>query len=72
MTGLLAKASLRWEPLWSRLSPGGTIAVTVGRAHMEENGAVTWRGSYATVWRRDGDRWKVVFDVGRDQPAAAP
>lgn len=66
---LLSRADLLWTPVWSRLSPDGTLAATVGRARTIENAAVTWRGSYLTVWRREPAGWRVLVDVGRDENA---
>jgi hypothetical protein len=66
---LLAKADLLWAPVWSRLSADGTLAATVGRARIVEKAAVTWRGSYVTVWRRDPAGWRVIADVGRGENA---
>ncbi len=66
---LLARADLLWEPAWSRRSPDGQWAATVGRARIVDHARVTWRGSYLTIWRAEADGWKVVFDVGRgEQP----
>ena len=67
MAPLLGSASLLWAPTWSRLSPDGQLAVTVGRARIVEHAAVTWRGSYLTLWRHAPDGWRVVVDVGRDE-----
>lgn len=67
MAPLLGRASLLWAPTWSRRSPDGRYAATVGRARLVERAAVTWRGSYLTLWRHDPDGWKVVVDVGRDE-----
>lgn len=64
---LLDRASLLWSPSWSRLSPDGSLAVTVGRARIVERAAVTWRGSYLTLWRHDPGGWRVVADVGRGE-----
>lgn len=66
MTPLLSSAQLRWEPAWSRLGPSGTLAATIGHAQIVDGDQVTWRGTYATIWRRTADGWKVIFDVGRD------
>lgn len=66
---LLGKADLLWAPTWSRISPDGRMAATVGRARIVEKSRVIWRGSYLTVWRAEAEGWKVVADVGRaEQP----
>jgi hypothetical protein len=64
---LLATGDLLWAPVWSRLSPDGKLAATVGRARIVERAAVTWRGSYLTIWRRDPAGWRVLADVGRSE-----
>ena len=67
MAPLLGRASLLWAPVWSRRSRDGRYAVTVGRARIVANAAVTWRGSYLTLWRHDPAGWRVVVDVGRGE-----
>lgn len=67
MGPLLARSELLWEPVWSRVSPDGRYAATVGRARTVEQARVTWRGSYLTVWRADAEGWKIILDVGRDE-----
>ncbi len=67
MAPLLGRGDLIWAPVWSRLSPDGRLAATVGRARLVEHAAVTWRGSYVTIWRATAEGWKVVFDTGRSE-----
>ena len=67
MAPLLGRANLLWAPVWSRRLPGGDLAVTVGRARIVDKAAVTWRGSYVTLWRRDPAGWRVLLDLGRDE-----
>ena len=67
MAPLLGRASLLWAPVWSRRSSAGKYAVTVGRARIVASAAVTWRGSYITLWRHDPAGWRVVVDVGRGE-----
>lgn len=66
---LLGRADLLWQPIWSRESPDGRLAATVGRARIVKDAKVTWRGSYLTIWHAEADGWKVLLDVGRgEQP----
>ncbi|HVV88268.1 MAG TPA: hypothetical protein VHE35_34740 [Kofleriaceae bacterium] len=64
---LLASSDLLWAPVWSRASADGKLAVTVGRARIVSHAAVTWRGSYLTLWRHDPAGWRVLADVGRGE-----
>ncbi len=66
--GLLSKAQLTWEPVASRMGPGGTLGFTVGTFEIHEGGQVTRRGSYLTVWKLEPDgSWKVAADAGRPE-----
>lgn len=67
MAPLLGRADLLWAPVWSRRAPSDKLAVTVGRARIVDKAAVTWRGSYVTLWRRDPTGWRVIVDVGRGE-----
>ena len=67
MAPLLGRADLLWAPVWSRRAPDDKLAVTVGRARIVDKAAVTWRGSYVTLWRRDPAGWRVIVDVGRGE-----
>jgi ketosteroid isomerase-like protein len=61
---------IEWTPVASGLSPAGDLGYTIGTSRFTEPGAggsrvEAARGSYVTIWRRQGDgSWKVVFDTG--------
>lgn len=58
MTPTLESTGMRWQPKHSRTS--GNVAATTGVSQIGDR-----TGTYVTVWRQDGDGWKVIFDVGR-------
>lgn len=55
--------SLRWRPLGAEVSADGTLGFTWGSG-VTRTAAGEKRVKYVTVWRRVGDRWKVVADMG--------
>jgi hypothetical protein len=54
--------ALEWTPTASTLAPEGTLAATAGTFHGSD---VAISGTYATVWRKEPDGWRAIFDVGR-------
>jgi len=63
---------LTWHPTGAEASSSGDLGYTVGRwertARIKDSTA-TLRGTYVTVWRKQGDgTWKVVLDVGNADP----
>lgn len=66
IASLLGKAQLTWQPVASRMGPGGNLGFTVGTFEVHKDGKVTASGSYETVWAKQKDgSWKVVADAGR-------
>jgi ketosteroid isomerase-like protein len=71
---LLARAgtSLRWTPMHA--DGDGDYGFTTGRWTLHRRDAsggdsIAGSGTYCTIWHRQGDgRWKVVFDIGNDDP----
>ncbi len=65
---------LVWEPVRADVGQSGDLGYTFGRAKImhTEPGAepkVVARMKYVTVWKRQPDRsWKVVIDVGNEDP----
>ena len=54
---------LSWRPLGAEASADGTFGYTWGSAEIvTPNGER--RTKYITIWRRVGDQWKVVADMG--------
>lgn len=65
-----AKATLTWEPSFVDVGASGDIGYTWGRytftlpSPKEGSPAYMGRGTYVTIWRRQGGVWKVVLDGG--------
>ncbi len=65
--------TLTWRPVSAEASQAGDLGYTIGRwertVHLKDSTVVT-RGSYVTIWRRQGDgTWKVALDIGSGDPA---
>jgi ketosteroid isomerase-like protein len=53
---------LKWRPEHAALA--GNLGYTFGSAEVEQDGKVVRRLKYVTIWRKDGDRWMVIADIG--------
>lgn len=67
---------LTWTPTDALMGPSGDMGYTWGHYEghsIDVNGnPVTTSGRYTTVWRRQPDGvWKVVLDVGSNEPPGA-
>ncbi len=60
--------SLTWEPVDGDVSAARDLGYTRGRYLMQRRGAageaISGRGTYVTIWKRQGGEWKVVLDIG--------
>jgi ketosteroid isomerase-like protein len=61
--------TLNWEPLFADISASGDLGYTYGIYTIEmdspEGMSVTKEGTYATIWKKDGNgNWKFVLDTG--------
>lgn len=65
-------SSLAWRPAGAEVSRDGELGYTIGRwerVRRMKDSTRTLRGSYVTIWRRQGDgTWKVVLDIGNADP----
>jgi ketosteroid isomerase-like protein len=65
--------SLVWRPTSAEVSESGDLGYTIGRWERTarlKDGTHVARGSYVTIWRKQGDgTWKVVLDIGNADPA---
>jgi ketosteroid isomerase-like protein len=65
--------TLTWHPTSVEASPGGNLGYSIGRwerTARSGDSALVRRGSYVTIWRKQGDgTWKVVLDVGNADPS---
>ena len=62
---LAARASIAEDALV--LDDAGIRTAVERGLRIVEKAAVTWRGSYITLWRRDPAGWRVVVDLGRSE-----
>jgi ketosteroid isomerase-like protein len=65
---------LTWTPTDAQMGPSGEMGYTWGHyeGHSKDvNGdAVTVKGRYITIWRKQADgSWKVALDAGANEPA---
>lgn len=66
IASLLEKDDLTWQPIASRMGPGGDVGFTVGTFAVIEEKRVKLKGSYQTVWKKQPDgSWKILADAGR-------
>jgi ketosteroid isomerase-like protein len=76
--GFTGNAKLTWEPREATASRDGTMGTTWGRWTFtdkdEEGRAITLRGTYVTVWQKQGDgSWKFTHDLDQaDLPPPPP
>ncbi len=58
---------ITWEPQEAFVDSDGELGFTIGRYEQrfgEGNEALGETGWYMTAWRREGERWVVVADIG--------
>lgn len=58
---------LSWVPDHAEASKDGTAGYSDGH-WLFVGGKVRLTGRYMTVWRKDGDAWKVIADMGTTDP----
>ncbi len=62
---------LTWRPTRADVAASGDLGYTIGRweSGSEDGESAVTRGNYVTIWRKEPDgRWKVVVDIGNDDP----
>jgi ketosteroid isomerase-like protein len=60
---------LTWEPTYAEVAASGDLGYTTGPYHTRHNDPVAVKhGHYVSVWRKDGDRWRLVVDGGSPHP----
>lgn len=66
------EVTLQWEPLYADMSVGGDMGYTTGPSVWTDNSPAkrpTYNGFYFSVWKKQPTgEWKVVFDIGTEQP----
>lgn len=61
---------LQWTPSVSGLSPAGDLGFTAGPYRIVRgDGTTAETGCYVTIWRRDTEGWRIVFDTGASNPS---
>ena len=68
------KVQLRWKPLGAEVSRDGTLGWTYGNAVLT-SAKDSEKVKYVSIWRREGNAWKVVADIGNGgfaDPGKAP
>lgn len=64
-----ATSSLTWEPSFAEIAASGDLGYTTGpfQSRNADTGEVQ-HGHYVSVWRKHGERWRVVVDGGSSHP----
>ncbi len=63
---------LQWQPVLAAASTEGDLGYTTGPWSYKKNAAEkkpTAFGQFVSIWRWEGGKWKVLFDLGSDNPA---
>ncbi len=62
---------LQWQPVLAATATNGDLGYTTGPWSFKENAAAkeaTAFGQFVSIWRRENGQWKLLFDVGSDNP----
>jgi putative membrane protein len=63
---------LRWKPLGARAASSGDLGYTWGTYRFDGTSSdgkpATSHGTYLSVWRLEGGRWKLAADIGNEGP----
>ena len=61
--------SLTWEPAFAEIAASGDLGYTTGpyQSQRRDSGEVK-HGHYVSVWRKEGERWRLVVDGGSPHP----
>lgn len=60
--------ALTWEPSFAEIAASGDLGYTTGPYQSRHpDGAVNY-GQYVSVWRKEGERWRLVVDGGSPHP----
>ena len=65
--------TLTWEPSDGKVSRSGDLGYTYGIYTLQtKDGSMTRKGTYVSVWVKEGDQWRFTLDTGNegigDQP----
>jgi ketosteroid isomerase-like protein len=59
------KVQIQWTPLGAEVSRDGSMGWTYGNA-LVISAKAKEKVKYVTVWRREGEAWKAVADIGNN------
>jgi ketosteroid isomerase-like protein len=65
------KGEWTWTPSFADVSTSGDLGYSYGSYEVREKGgarAVSEKGNYARVWKKEGSTWKLVIDVADPLP----
>lgn len=67
-----SQGDLSWRATSAGVARSGELGYTSGSYESASGGAVTDDGKYLTIWKKEPDGWKVLFDTfNTSRPAAA-
>jgi ketosteroid isomerase-like protein len=65
---------LQWQPVLAVVAAGGDFGYTTGPWTFKKNAAekeAAAFGQFVSIWRREAGKWKLLLDIGTDNPAPA-
>jgi len=57
-----------WEPAAGDVSSSDDLGYTYGAYRLTSGGKVSESGNYYRIWKKDGGRWKILFDLTNPIP----
>jgi len=63
---------LQWQPVLAATSTKGDLGYTTGPWTLKKNAAdkeATGFGQFVSIWRWENGKWKLLFDLGSENPA---
>lgn len=61
--------ALAWEPSFAEIAASGDLGYTTGAFQARHNDPLEIKhGHYVSVWRKHGDRWRLILDGGSAHP----
>ena len=65
---------LQWQPVLAVVAASGDFGYTTGPWNFKKNAAekeAAAFGQFVSIWRREAGKWKLLLDIGTDNPAPA-
>ncbi len=63
---------LQWRPILAATATNGDLGYTTGPWSFKESAAAneaTAFGQFVSIWRRENGQWKLLFDIGSENPS---